>query len=115
MCITSRRRQNKPASCAAPSPSAPLAFIAPAMHVRRNGGCEECGCTGIEIEAVTLLVAVAKRIGVERVRTNRCADSCTWPLGATNASQRLVHYLLASQGLYLRALPLERLFGTCNT
>mmetsp|Transcript_54161 Transcript_54161/g.126027 ORF Transcript_54161/g.126027 Transcript_54161/m.126027 type:complete len:698 (+) Transcript_54161:107-2200(+) len=39
----------------------------------------ECGCTGMEIEAVTLLVSLANRTGVARVRTNKCSDTCTWP------------------------------------
>jgi len=40
---------------------------------------KECGCTGIEVEATTFLVALAERIGTSRVRTNACRDTCTWP------------------------------------
>mmetsp|Transcript_7748 Transcript_7748/g.23250 ORF Transcript_7748/g.23250 Transcript_7748/m.23250 type:complete len:717 (-) Transcript_7748:129-2279(-) len=39
----------------------------------------ECGCTGMEIEAVTLLVALVARIGATNVRTNSCNEACAWP------------------------------------
>eukprot|EP00930_Biecheleria_cincta_P046008 TRINITY_DN31726_c0_g1_i1.p1 TRINITY_DN31726_c0_g1~~TRINITY_DN31726_c0_g1_i1.p1 ORF type:complete len:665 (+),score=90.75 TRINITY_DN31726_c0_g1_i1:87-2081(+) len=41
----------------------------------------ECGCTGIEVEAVTLLQGLAAIMGVGRIRTNRCEmdQSCAWP------------------------------------
>lgn len=40
---------------------------------------KECGCTGIEIEAVMMLRGLVARLGADRVKTNKCEQSCSWP------------------------------------
>lgn len=40
---------------------------------------KECGCTGIEIEAVRILRGLVARLGADRVKTNKCEQSCSWP------------------------------------
>lgn len=50
---------------------------------------KECGCTGIEIEAVTLLRGLVARLGTERVKTNKCDDTCRWPSDVHEVIQQI--------------------------
>lgn len=91
-------RSGRPALEASAGPALPSSSQAPGAVVAARGGAEapttskagvggefhvawfrECGCTGMEIEAVTLLRGLADRIGATRVRTNACGDTCRWP------------------------------------
>lgn len=44
----------------------------------------ECGCTGMDVEAVGILMGLVAKIGSQKVITNRCEESCAWP-AATRA------------------------------
>jgi len=50
---------------------------------------KECGCTGMEIEAVNFLRGLIARLGPERVKTNQCSETCRWPAEVFEALQQI--------------------------
>mmetsp|Transcript_101310 Transcript_101310/g.295069 ORF Transcript_101310/g.295069 Transcript_101310/m.295069 type:complete len:781 (+) Transcript_101310:68-2410(+) len=66
----------------------------------------ECGCTGMEIEAVTLLAALVRKLGSGRVRTNKCTDTCSWP-ASTRSMLDLIEVAEESQLTELPTAPSE--------
>lgn len=50
---------------------------------------KECGCTGMEIEAVNFLRGLIARLGPERVKTNQCSETCRWPAEVSEALQQI--------------------------
>lgn len=56
---------------------------------RRVAWFRECGCTGMEIESVLVLSGLAEVLGEDSIRTNQCADTCTWTPGTRSLLDRI--------------------------
>ncbi|CAK0876407.1 unnamed protein product, partial [Prorocentrum cordatum] len=72
------------AASGVPGPTTVLSRDGPEAPEATHAGLQiswyrECGCTGMEVEAVTLLEALVRSLGSQRVRTNGCKNTCTWP------------------------------------
>eukprot|EP00421_Protoceratium_reticulatum_P004913 CAMPEP_0168360246 /NCGR_PEP_ID=MMETSP0228-20121227/2064_1 /TAXON_ID=133427 /ORGANISM="Protoceratium reticulatum, Strain CCCM 535 (=CCMP 1889)" /LENGTH=814 /DNA_ID=CAMNT_0008372911 /DNA_START=67 /DNA_END=2509 /DNA_ORIENTATION=- len=69
--------------------ASPEAVHAPQNEAYHLSWYRECGCTGMEIEAVTLLLALVDRLGASRVRSNRCQDTCAWPASTRSVLEKI--------------------------